>query len=176
MKHVILVNETDQAIGTEEKLKAHKEGLLHRAFSIFTFNDNGELLIQQRAKTKYHSGEKWANTCCSHPITKEDFITEAKQRLQEEMGFDCELKEIFSFIYKARVGDLIENELDHVFIGKYNNSPKPNPEEVQDFRWTTLENLETDMKQNPDEYAYWFKHIILTPELLDKLKQAKEEL
>lgn len=176
MTEVILVNEKDQATGTKEKLKAHQEGLLHRAFSIFTFNNKGELLIQQRASHKYHSRNKWANTCCSPPVTNSDFNTEARKRLQEEMGFECELKEIFSFIYKAKLEELTEHELDHVFIGEYNNDPNPNPEEVQDFKWITLENLKEDMEKEPDKYAYWFKHIILSPKHFNRLKQEQEAL
>ncbi len=158
MEEVILVDEADNPIGTEEKLKAHRDGKLHRAFSIFVFNSEGKLLLQQRALSKYHCGGLWANTCCSHPRHGEGTEAAAHRRLKEEMGFDCPLEEAFSFIYKAKFDNgLTEHELDHVLIGKYDGSVKSNPDEVASWNWVDVETLKGDMKENPDRYAYWLK-------------------
>lgn len=157
---VILVNEKDHEIGTEEKIKAHKEGKLHRAFSIFIFNKKGELLIQKRAKSKYHSGGLWSNTCCSHPRPGEDLKEAANRRLKEEMGIETDLKEVFSFIYKAKLGDLIENEFDHVFFGQFEGTPKPDRKEVEDWKWIKISTLKKDIKKNPKKYTFWFKAIL----------------
>ncbi len=154
---VILVDENDKEIGFEEKMEAHKTGKLHRAFSIFVFNSKGELLLQRRARDKYHSGGLWSNTCCSHPRVGETLEEAVHRRLKEEMGFDCELREAFHFIYKARVGDLTEHELDHVFIGRYNGEVNPNPDEVEEYKWVPVASLSKDMKVHPENYTEWFK-------------------
>jgi len=153
---VILVDREDNEIGKEEKIKAHELGKLHRAFSIFIFNDKKQLMLQRRAN-KYHSGGLWSNTCCSHPRPNKDLKEEAKKRLQEEMGFTTELKEMFSFIYKAPVNGLIEHEYDHVFFGNYNDNPKPNKLEVSDWKWLSLKDLEKYTRENPDDYTIWLK-------------------
>ena len=166
MEEVILVDESDNEIGKEEKLKAHKEGKLHRCFSILVFNPKEELLIQKRSKNKYHSGGLWANTCCSHPKPGEITEIAAHRRLKEEFGFDCELKPIFNFTYKKTFDNgLIEHEFDHVFMGVTNSKPQPNKEEIEDFKWVPIEELKKDIKENPENYAYWFKIIV------DKLKK-----
>ncbi|MCX6723191.1 MAG: isopentenyl-diphosphate Delta-isomerase [Candidatus Staskawiczbacteria bacterium] len=158
LNKVILVDRKGKKIGTEFKLKAHKEGKLHRAFSIFIFNSKGDLLLQKRSPKKYHSGGLWTNTCCSHPKPSKETILSAHKRLKEEMGFDCHLSEIFSFIYKAKLNnDLTEYEFDHIFIGKFNGKPVINKKEVKDFKWVNYEFLERDIKQNPKIYTYWFK-------------------
>lgn len=157
MQKVILVGKNDKEIGTCEKLKAHKEGKLHRAFSIFIFNSKGELLLQRRAKTKYHSGGLWSNTCCSHPRPGETLENAAHRRLKEEMGFDCELKEVFSFIYKVKLDNLFEHEYDHVFTGKFDGEPTLNPEEADDWKWINMGELKEDMQKNPNNYTFWFK-------------------
>jgi isopentenyl-diphosphate delta-isomerase len=155
---VILVDKNDKEIGMGEKLKIHQEGKLHRAFSIFVFNSKGELLLQQRAKSKYHSGGLWTNTCCSHPRPGEPIEKAIHRRLKEEMGFDCDLKEIFSFTYKSKLdNDIFEHELDHVFVGKFNGKPMPNPTEVDKWKWVGLEELKKDIQKNPDNYSYWLK-------------------
>lgn len=155
---VILVDESDQAIGLMEKMEAHEKALLHRAFSVFTFNSEGELLIHQRAHEKYHSGGLWTNTCCSHPREGETTHEAATRRLQEEMGFVCELTEVFSFIYKAELDQgLTEHEFDHVFVGKFNGEPQINPSEVADWKYVRLEDLKNDIAKNPDNYTVWFK-------------------
>lgn len=160
MEFVVLVDENDNPQGLMEKMKAHEEGLLHRAFSVFIFNDHNELLLQKRADEKYHSGGLWTNTCCSHPRNNEDIIEAGKRRLNEEMGFECEIESVFSFIYKAKLdNDLTEHELDHVLIGKYNERPIPNPHEVGDWKYINLDELSTDLKQNPNHYTVWFQKI-----------------
>ena len=147
---VVLVDKNNRKIGEEEKLKAHKEGKLHRAFSIFIFNSKGELLIQQRAKTKYHSGGLWSNTVCSHPKPNETYLRATHRRLKEEMGFDCKLKKLFCFIYRKEFKNgLIENEYDCIFIGKFEGTPKPNPKEVMDYKWISLKDLKQKIKKIP---------------------------
>ncbi len=159
-EQVILVNKDDEQLGTMPKLEAHKKGVLHRAFSVFITNDKGELLLQQRAASKYHSPLLWANTCCSHQREGESNITAGKRRLQEEMGFVTELKDVFSFIYKAPFDNgLTEHELDHVLVGTYNENPIINSEEVESFKWMTLEAVKVDMVVHPEIYTEWFKII-----------------
>jgi isopentenyl-diphosphate delta-isomerase len=156
-EQVILVDTNDNQIGLMAKMEAHEKALLHRAFSVFTFNDNGELLLQQRAADKYHSPLLWTNTCCSHQRNGETSLEAGKRRLQEEMGFTCELEEVFSFIYKAPFDNgLTEHELDHVMIGTYNENPIVNPDEVESFKWMTLEDVKADLELNPEIYTAWF--------------------
>lgn len=158
MKMLILVDENDNEIGTEEKMKAHREGKLHRAFSIFVFNSDGELLLQKRAPDKYHSGGLWTNTCCSHPTPGEEMTSTVHRRLEEEMGFDCELKKAFHFIYRAELTNgLVEHEYDHVFSGIYDGKVRPNPKEVMDFRWVDLNALEKDLAAHPEVYTPWLR-------------------
>lgn len=157
-QQVVLVDKKNRKIGIEEKIKAHKEGKLHRAFSIFIFNSKGELLIQQRAKTKYHSGGLWSNTVCSHPKPNETYSQAVHRRLKEEMGFDCKLKKLFCFIYNAGFENgLIENEYDCVFIGKYNGMPKPNVQEIMNSKWVPINELKRDTDKNPKKYSVWLK-------------------
>lgn len=155
---VILVDRNNRKIGVKEKLKAHEEGTLHRAFSIFIFNSREELLIQQRAVTKYHSNGLWSNTVCSHPKPGETYLRAAHRRLREEMGFDCTVKKLFCFVYNAGFQNgLIENEYDCVFIGLYNGEPEPDHQEVMDYRWISLPKLKQDIKKNPGKYSVWLK-------------------
>jgi len=157
---VILVDPNDQPIGLMEKIEAHQKGLLHRAFSIFVLNDKNELLLQQRAAQKYHSPLLWTNTCCSHQRDGETTIEAGNRRLQEEMGFSTPLKELFSFIYKAPFDNgLTEHELDHVMIGYYNKNPIINTNEVEDWKWLSIEKIRKKMVENPVEYTTWFKII-----------------
>ncbi|UWG96670.1 isopentenyl-diphosphate Delta-isomerase [Dehalobacter sp. DCM] len=154
---VILVDEQDREVGIMEKMEAHRQGLRHRAFSIFVFNDKHELLIHKRAATKYHSEDLWTNTCCSHPRPGEDLMSAATRRLMEEMGFTCPLKEIFVFQYTVALDkEMTENEIDHVFIGEYNRDPVPNPDEVSDYQWIRLDQLADQVRKKPEEYTYWF--------------------
>jgi isopentenyl-diphosphate delta-isomerase len=155
---VILVDENDNEIGIEEKMKAHEDAKLHRAFSIFIFNSKGEMLLQQRACDKYHSGCLWTNATCSHPRPGEKVEQAAHRRLQEEMGFDTDLKKEFHFIYKAKFDHgLTEHELDHVFIGQYDGPINLNSDEADDYKWIDLATLQKDMKENPNDYTVWFK-------------------
>ena len=159
-ENVILVDEKDTQIGLMPKLEAHQKGLLHRAFSVFIFNDKNELMLQQRALQKYHSPGLWTNTCCSHQRLGETNIQAGKRRLEEEMGFVTDLQETISFIYKAPFDNgLTEHEFDHVMIGQYNDEPIINLEEVADWKWMTLEDVKKDMKTYPENYTAWFKII-----------------
>jgi len=159
-EQVILVNTKDEKIGLMNKMEAHEKALLHRAFSVFVFNDKNELLLQQRAAEKYHSPLLWANTCCSHQRDGEENIAAGKRRLQEEMGFTCNLQESFSFIYKAPFDNgLTEHELDHVLIGQYNQQPDINKEEVASYKWMKLETVQKDIELKPEIYTEWFKII-----------------
>ena len=157
---VILVNENDEQIGLMPKLEAHQKAALHRAFSIFILNDKNEVMLQQRAHQKYHSPLLWTNTCCSHQREGESNLEAGTRRLREELGFPAELWELFHFIYKAPFENgLTEHELDHVMIGHYNGVPMINTDEVEDWKWMSVDAIKTDMRENPDHYTVWFKII-----------------
>lgn len=157
MTEVILVNENDEAVGTMEKIAAHRKALLHRAFSVFIFNRKGEMLLQQRASNKYHSPNLWTNACCSHPMPGEETIDAAHRRLVEEMGFDTELEHAFSFIYKTPFDNgLTEHELDHVFIGHYDGIINPDETEVRDFTFMKMEAIKQSMDIHNHKYTSWF--------------------
>ena len=159
-EQVILVNEKDEKIGLMPKMEAHEKALLHRAFSVFIFNDKNELMLQQRALHKYHSPGLWTNTCCSHQRDGEDSVEAGKRRLQEEMGFTTELKKTTSFIYKAPFDNgLTEHEYDHILVGTYNEDPTINEEEVASWDWMSLELVEKEIKDAPEKYSAWFKII-----------------
>jgi isopentenyl-diphosphate delta-isomerase len=160
IEQVVLVDENDQPVGVAEKLRAHQRGgSLHRAFSIFIFNAAGELLLQRRAKSKYHFGGLWTNTCCGHPRPGETIEQAAVRRLQEEMGFKAPLRRAFTFIYKAHdePSGLTEQEFDHVLSGSYAGEPAPDPAEVEDWRWLSLEKLRDEIGRNPQDYTPWFR-------------------
>lgn len=157
---VILVNEKDEQVGVMEKIEAHEKALLHRAFSVFILNKNNEVMLQQRAAEKYHSPLLWTNTCCSHQRAGETNIEAGKRRLKEEMGFEVPLKDVFNFIYKAPFSNgLTEHEFDHVMIGYYDEEPNINPEEVEAWKWMSIENIKMDMEKHPESYTEWFKII-----------------
>ncbi|MCX2679642.1 isopentenyl-diphosphate Delta-isomerase [Galbibacter sp. EGI 63066] len=157
---VILVNEQDEQIGLMEKIEAHEKALLHRAFSVFVFNDKGETMIQQRALHKYHSPGLWTNTCCSHQREGESNIEAGKRRLMEEMGFTTDLENVLSFIYKVPFDNgLTEHEYDHIMIGKFNGEPNINSDEVVAWKWVSLQDIKKDMEVNPEIYTAWFKII-----------------
>ena len=159
-EQVILVNEKDEKIGLMAKMEAHEKALLHRAFSVFIFNDKNELMLQQRAAHKYHSPLLWTNTCCSHQRDGETNVEAGKRRLQEEMGFVCDIKEVTSFIYKAPFDNgLTEHELDHILVGNFNDRPIINNDEVESFKWMALEAVKIDMVKQPKIYTEWFKII-----------------
>lgn len=160
MEHVVLVDANDVALGEMEKMQAHRLGVLHRAFSVFIFNENGEMLLQQRSKTKYHSGGLWTNACCGHPRPGEGVLQAATRRLGEEMGFETQLEFKEKFIYKTRFDNsLIEHELDHIFTGTYSGTVQPNPDEADSFSWTPVGNVLAKLKSNPEIFTVWFKII-----------------
>ncbi|HQE34820.1 isopentenyl-diphosphate delta-isomerase [Flavobacterium alvei] len=159
-ENVILVNQNDEQIGLMPKMEAHEKAVLHRAFSVFVLNEKNEIMLQQRASHKYHSPLLWTNTCCSHQRDGETNIQAGSRRLFEEMGFETSLKELFHFIYKAPFDNgLTEHELDHVMIGYYNYSPKINPDEVENWKWMSIEAVAKDMQLHPEIYTVWFKII-----------------
>jgi isopentenyl-diphosphate delta-isomerase len=159
-EQVVLVNENDEKIGLMPKQEAHVKGVLHRAFSVFIFNDKNELMLQQRALHKYHTPGLWANTCCSHQRDGESSLEAGKRRLMEEMGFTTDLEERTTFIYKAPFDNgLTEHELDHILVGSYEEDPEINPDEVASWKWMDLELVRKDIKDNPDIYTPWFKII-----------------
>jgi isopentenyl-diphosphate delta-isomerase len=158
MEQVILVDQGDNEIGVCEKLAAHRRGELHRAFSVFVFNTAGQLLIQKRAETKYHTPGIWTNTCDGHPRPGETTKAGAERRLEEEMGIRCSLEEAFAFTYHAELDhDLIENEYDHVLIGQFDGRPLPNPQEYSTWQWIDRQTLDAQVQQHPDRYAPWLK-------------------
>lgn len=157
-ERVVLVNENDEAIGIEDKTEAHRLGKLHRAFSVFVVNSAGQLLVQRRALTKYHSRGLWSNTCCGHPRPGETIALASRRRLREEMGFESNLNEVFSFVYRANLEDeLIENEYDHVLVGFFDGVPNPDPAEISEWRWLDPARISLDVKRHPQNYTYWFR-------------------
>jgi isopentenyl-diphosphate Delta-isomerase len=170
---IVLVDADGNDMGAMEKIEAHRTGRLHRAFSIFIFNSQGALLLQQRADTKYHSGGLWSNSCCSHPVPGEALLQGAHRRLQEELGFDCELTEIFTFTYRADVGNgLIEHEHDHVLVGIHDGAIRPDPDEIQNCKWVSLEELAADISSNGCCYTDWLKLLVefRLPDLTREIK------
>jgi len=160
MEKVILVDSEDNQIGEEEKLKAHRKGLLHRAFSVFVFNSKNEMMIQKRLISKYHSGGLWSNTCCGHPKVGEEIDKAATRRLREEMGFRSELREVFTFKYKVGFENgLFEHEIDHVFIGRYDGEAVCNPKEVENWKWIGLGEIKDEIEKHPEKYSFWLKSV-----------------
>jgi isopentenyl-diphosphate Delta-isomerase len=160
--NIPLVDADDNVIGYAEKLEVHLKGLLHRAFSILVFNNKNEVLIHQRAFGKYHSPGLWTNTCCGHPNAGETMESAVHRRLQEEMGFDCDLSHKFSFRYKAEFDNgLTENEIDHVYVGVFNDTFTVNPEEVADYKWIPIEETKELILQNPEDFTVWFREIMV---------------
>lgn len=155
---LVLVNEHDEAVGTMEKMEVHRKALLHRAFSVFLFNSAGDMLLQQRALSKYHSGGLWTNTCCSHPYPHETPMEAGKRRTREELGIGVELRPAFSFIYKAALdNELTEHEFDHVLVGRYDGVVLPNADEVMNYRFQSLDSLRESLSAEPSHYTAWFK-------------------
>lgn len=158
MEEVILVDINDLEVGTMEKMAAHQKPILHRAFSIFLFNEQGKMLLQQRAFSKYHSAGLWTNTCCSHPRPGESLEKAVDRRLKEEMGIEAVVQKAFDFIYKANLpNDLIEHEFDHVFIGKYNGAVLPNQLEVVNYDYQSIEEVQLNLQDHPEYYTIWFQ-------------------
>jgi isopentenyl-diphosphate Delta-isomerase len=157
---VILVDKDDRETGIAGKLEAHHKGLLHRAVSVFIINSQGEWILQRRAFDKYHSNGLWTNTCCTHPYPGETATDAAKRRLREEMGIECNLVDLFTFIYREKLdNELTEHELDHVFFGVTDDDPKINTGEVEDWEAVSFNDLHDDIINNPANYTYWFKEI-----------------
>lgn len=170
-QQLILVNEKDEITGTAGKMEAHQKGLLHRAFSVFVFNSKGEMLLQQRAINKYHSGGLWTNACCSHPLPGEDIQEAAKRRLKEEMGFEIPIMKSFEFVYKASFANgLIEYEFDHVFTGDYDGPVPYNKEEVMDICYMPLKSICDSLKDHPQNYTAWF--LLAFPEIEKRWKKG----
>lgn len=166
---VVLVDANDNPMGVMEKMEAHVQGALHRAFSIFLYNGKGELLLQRRALDKYHSAGLWSNTCCSHPLPDEPLLVAAERRLMEEMGLTCVMVKAFDFIYKASIGNsMIEHEFDHVFFGTTEELPSVNEVEVSDWKWVSLFDVYIDVQLHPDMYTEWFK--IALPQVMNQFK------
>lgn len=157
-EEVILVNENDEPVGVGEKLATHTSAALHRAFSVFIFSSAGKLLMQKRTITKYHSKGLWSNTCCGHPRPGESTEAASHRRLFEEMGFQCDVKKVFSFTYYAKLDNgLFEHEYDHVFFGQFDGNPNPSPNEVDEWKWIDLAALKIEMQNRPEDFTYWFK-------------------
>ena len=156
-EEVILVNEKDEEVGRMEKFEAHRKALLHRAFSVFIFNKKGEMLLQKRANSKYHSGGLWSNACCSHPNPGEEIMEAALRRLKEELGFQVPLKKIFEFTYKAEFENgLTEHEFDHVYASEYNGLISPNHKEISDYCYKDIIEIKESLKSHPQKYTVWF--------------------
>lgn len=166
---VILVNAHDEEVGIMEKMEAHRRGVLHRALSVLLFNSKGEILLQKRSASKYHSAGLWTNTCCSHPKPNELIEAAVERRLQEEMGIKAECTFAFKFVYeKAMDNDLIEHELDHVFTGLFDGIPVINLEEVEDWKFISMENLKEEIARHPEKFTFWFKLIVDHPKFLQR--------
>lgn len=160
MDHVILVDEYDRQIGTMEKMEAHRKGALHRAFSVLVFNSKGEMLLQKRAQSKYHSGGLWSNACCSHPRPGETLAEATKRRMLEELGIESQPQYLYKFQYKAQLGNLIEHELDHVYVCEFDDEPAINLEEVEDWIYINPDVLRTRIKESPEQYTFWLNKIM----------------
>jgi isopentenyl-diphosphate delta-isomerase len=157
-ERVVLVDAQNVEVGTLEKMRAHLDGALHRAFSVFVFDARGRMLLQRRAAGKYHSGGLWSNTCCSHPRPGEEVDAAARRRLREEMGFECPLEEAFCFVYRADVGGgLTEHEYDHVYVGRFDGQPRPDPAEVEGWRWMEVDEVRREMEARPGDFTFWFR-------------------
>ena len=166
-EHVVLVNERDEAVGAMEKLEAHRRGELHRAFSVFVFDTEGRVLLQRRAVGKYHSGGLWTNTCCGHPRPGEDLLVAARRRLQEEMGFTCDLSHQFNFVYSADLDHgLREHELDHVLFGQHDGPVAPDPAEASEWRYLALDDLTGEIAETPELFTVWMR--ICLAQVLDR--------
>jgi isopentenyl-diphosphate delta-isomerase len=160
-ERVTLVDPDDRILGTMEKLQAHSEGRLHRAFSVFVFDGAGRLLLQRRAASKYHSPGLWSNTCCGHPRPEEPVEAAAARRLFEEMGFRAALRPLFRFLYRAEIGPaMVEHEVDHVLAGRFEDSPSPEPAEVQDWRWVSLDGLRDEVEREPQTFTAWLRILL----------------
>ena len=174
---VIIVDPNNKQLGVYDKIRAHQEGLLHRAFSIFIFNHKNETLLQKRALQKYHSGGLWGNTVCSHPKPDEDILKSIERRMIEEVGFSTNVSEVFSFIYKSEYeNNMTEHEFDHVFVGSYDKNPNLNPSEASDYRWVNIDYLKSDLLKSPEKYTSWLKIIFENEEYLEKITNYQSKV
>ena len=164
-EEIILVDMFDKEIGTEEKLEAHRQKKLHRAFSLFVADGRGNILLQKRAEGKYHSGGLWCNACCSHPRKGERLKDAVVRRTKEELGIDIDPHELFHFIYFEDFGDLAEYELDHVFLAQYTGEVQADPSEIAETRWVSIFDLKEELEQHPERFAAWFQ--IAAPRVLE---------
>lgn len=161
MEQIILVDTRDNEIGLMEKMEGHRKGVLHRAFSVLIYNSKGEMLIQKRAKGKYHSGGLWSNACCSHPRPGEPMDGAVSRRLMEELNINLKPHFSHKFIYKIKFSnDLIEHEYDHVYVGTYEGEPTINKDEIEDWKYINRDELKRDIEKNPSHYSHWFKLIL----------------
>ncbi len=173
MEEVILVNENDEQVGTMDKMEAHQKAVLHRAFSVFIFNTRGEMLLQQRAIEKYHSGGLWTNACCSHPRPGEETLQAAQRRLREELGFSTFLNKVFHFTYKSSFENgLTEHEFDHVFVGSFEGMINPDTTEVKDYCFKAMSDILASLKSQPQKYTSWF-HIAM-PKIYDWWNEKRQ--
>jgi isopentenyl-diphosphate Delta-isomerase len=166
IEEVVLVDERDNELGSMEKMEAHHAGVLHRAFSVLLFNSKGEILLQKRSTAKYHSAGLWTNTCCSHPRPAEKMEVAVRRRLMEEMGIDIQPEFAYKFLYKVSLdNNLVEHELDHVYVGQFDGIPNANAAEVASWKFAPISSIKEDMQKNPEAYTHWFKLIVNHPEL-----------
>ena len=166
MERVILVDQWDNEVGSMDKMEAHRKGVLHRAFSVVLFNSNGEILLQKRSAFKYHSAGLWTNTCCSHPKPTETTELAVKRRLKEEMGIEVEPEYAYKFLYRVELpNNLVEHELDHVYVGQFSGDPKINNYEAETWKYANITSVRNDVLQNPEAYTYWFRLILNHPDL-----------
>ena len=165
-EYILTVDDRDIETGYMEKMEVHQKGILHRAFSVMLFNNEGEVLLQKRAKKKYHSPGLWTNCCCSHQREGETLEEAVSRRLKDELGIKCECREVFKFMYRAEFENgLVEHEIDHVFFGQYNGKVFPNVDEVEEIRWVSLDKLGEEMSDHPENFTYWFQILMKQPEM-----------
>lgn len=172
---VTLIDQYDHPIGAMAKMEAHEKGLLHRAFSVIIYNAEGEMLLQRRAHGKYHSGGLWTNACCGHPAPQEEVALSAVKRLREEMGIGAEIRPLMTLVYHACLDNgLQEHEYDHIFVGLSDEVPDPDPEEVREYKYMSMPQIQEDIQRHEEAYTEWFKLIIgkLTAVGYDRLTPA----
>lgn len=175
-EYILTVDERDRETGYMEKMEVHQKGILHRAFSVMIFNHDGEVLLQKRAKTKYHSPGLWTNSCCSHQREGETLTEAVLRRIRDELGITCNCKETFTFRYRVEFDNgLIEHEIDHVFVGRYDGKIFPNKDEIEEIRWVPLDQLEIEMNEHPEAFTFWFRLLMMQPEMQSITQRLLED-